>query len=418
VLVDVVDDFCFLCRHCKWEQAQNDVIDRIISVEKINQKLREESEVRIVSLRRIEEENCKLEQLLNDIAVQQSHESMKINCRMDKLEAKLEALQWRTEIQENWPKVESTVSSAACEDEIGSQSNSESVIHVKKVNSLSCSVPVIPEKKVASHNSSVLVIPQNEVASQSSSSSAVSEKKVVSQSFGVNMINCKSKYIQKAQQIKKRITTKANVAVELSVNSEAVSEFEADNVSMKKLKLTKSNICLGQRCKDKKKSVLLLGDSLARGVGCQLESQCQELFVSQAFGGARIEDISKKVEEIQVSDECHIVVMVGTNNLQSDGTAMIMDKYKELVNKLKAKRLRKASIVEILARRDLSNYNNSKRIAMNIQLKELCEKNEIEFLEVAVDKNSMLDSRGLHLNFSGQDKVARSIFKHSVRCLN
>ena len=109
----------------------------------------------------------------------------------------------------------------------------------------------------------------------------------------------------------------------------------------------------------------------------------------------------KKVEEIQVSDECHIVVMVGTSNLQSDGTAMIMDKYKELVNKLKAKRLRKASIVEILARKDLSKYNNSKRIAMNIQLKQLCEKNEIKFLEVAVDKDSMLDSRGLHLNFSG-----------------
>ena len=178
VLVDVVDDFCFLCRHCKWEQAHNDAIDRIISVEKINQKLREESEVRNVCLRKIEEENCKFEQLLNDIAVQQAHESMKINCRMDKLEAQLEALQWRTEIQENWPKVESTVASAACGDVIESQSNSESVIRVKKVNSLSCSVPVLPEKRVASHRSSVLVIPQNENASQSSSSSAVSEKKV------------------------------------------------------------------------------------------------------------------------------------------------------------------------------------------------------------------------------------------------
>jgi lysophospholipase L1-like esterase len=118
------------------------------------------------------------------------------------------------------------------------------------------------------------------------------------------------------------------------------------------------------------------------------------------------------------NNESHIVVMVGTNNLKSDGTAMIMDKYKELVNQLKAKRFRKTSIVGILARNDLSNYNNSKRLAMNIQLKELCCRNEIDFLEIVIDKNAMLDSRGLHLNFTGQDKVARSIFKRSVRYLN
>ena len=41
-------------------------------------------------------------------------------------------------------------------------------------------------------------------------------------------------------------------------------------------------------------------------------------------------------------------------------------------------------------------------------------KNDINFLEVVIDKDAMLDSRGLHLNFTGQDKVARSIFKHSV----
>jgi len=35
------------------------------------------------------------------------------------------------------------------------------------------------------------------------------------------------------------------------------------------------------------------------------------MFVSQAFGGARIEDITKKVQEIE-DNERHIDVMVGT----------------------------------------------------------------------------------------------------------
>ena len=41
-------------------------------------------------------------------------------------------------------------------------------------------------------------------------------------------------------------------------------------------------------------------------------------------------------------------------------------------------------------------------------------KKDIDFLEITIDKDAMLDRRGLHLNFTGQDKVARSIFKHSV----
>ena len=58
-----------------------------------------------------------------------------------------------------------------------------------------------------------------------------------------------------------------------------------------------------------------------------------------------IEDINKKVEELK-DNECHIILMVLTNNLKSDGTTMIMSKYKDLVNQLKAKRFKRTSIVE------------------------------------------------------------------------
>ena len=69
---------------------------------------------------------------------------------------------------------------------------------------------------------------------------------------------------------------------------------------------------------------------------------------------------------------------------------------------LKAKKFKRTSFVEILARNDLSNYMDSKRIAMNI--KELYMKNVIDFLEVVIDKDAILDRRGLHLNFTGQTK--------------
>ena len=36
-------DVSFICRHCKWEQAQNDIIERLVSVEKLGIRLTEES---------------------------------------------------------------------------------------------------------------------------------------------------------------------------------------------------------------------------------------------------------------------------------------------------------------------------------------------------------------------------------------
>ena len=123
------------------------------------------------------------------------------------------------------------------------------------------------------------------------------------------------------------------------------------------------------------------------------------------------------MEELK-DNESHIVLTVGTNNLKSDGTTIIMSRYKDLITQLKANRFKRTSIVEILARNDLSNYMNSMKIAMNIQLKEFCMKNDIDFLEVIINKDATLDRRGLHLNFTEQDKVATSIFKHSVIFLN
>src|SRR6266496_4581900 len=343
-LNEMRNDVDFICRHCKWEQAQSDIIERLVSIENIGVRLSDESKERSTRLDKIEENNRKLEELLNDIAIQLTQESANLHSRADKQDNKIEALQWRTninseEMQSTWPKLDSVA---------------VSVVSTKKVKIV---------QSTASTN-------------------------------GQSRIRCKSKlpkFIKKAQQVKKQNKNKTIAVVEMSATKETevesvsespnVLETEVKSVSQSPnvpeiVKHTQAvNISFEQLCKDKKeRTVLLIGDSLARGVGCHLKSQ-HGMFESRAFGGARIEHITKKVEEMKGLEESHIVVLVGTNNLKSDGTTMIMNKYKDLVNQLKAKRFRKVSILGILARNDLSNYNNSKRIAMNIQLKELCKKN-------------------------------------------
>jgi len=55
------------------------------------------------------------------------------------------------------------------------------------------------------------------------------------------------------------------------------------------------------------------------------------MFGSRAFGGAQIENISKKIEEMEdtfCKVDSHIVVMVGTNNLRSDGSIGVPFKWR------------------------------------------------------------------------------------------
>ena len=116
--------------------------------------------------------------------------------------------------------------------------------------------------------------------------------------------------------------------VELSTIHETASEVmsvsEPNVPEIDKCKLSE-NTSIEQMHKNKKEgTVLLIEDSLTRGVGNHLKSQ-HSMFDSLAFGGAKIEDITRKVEELK-DNESHIVLMVGTNNLKSDGATMIMSK--------------------------------------------------------------------------------------------
>ena len=66
----------FICRHCKWEQAQSDnLIEILVSVEKLGIRLTEESVERNARLDRIEENNRRLVELINEIDIQMLQES-------------------------------------------------------------------------------------------------------------------------------------------------------------------------------------------------------------------------------------------------------------------------------------------------------------------------------------------------------
>jgi len=81
---DGVQSF-FTCRHCRWEDSQMDILERLVAVEEVAAKLNEENLSRNSRLDVIEENHRRLEGLIEDILEQLTQNSNIVNCRLDKL---------------------------------------------------------------------------------------------------------------------------------------------------------------------------------------------------------------------------------------------------------------------------------------------------------------------------------------------
>jgi len=157
-------------------------------------------------------------------------------------------------------------------------------------------------------------------------------------------------------------------------------------------------------------TIMLIGDSLARGVGAKLEQQ-SHMVTTKSRGGAKIENITEQIGLLQDNDDRHLVVLVGTNNVQNETSETIRRKYRSLLETSKKVKNRRVSVVGIPNRFDLTGYQNSRRIGANLQLEKMCRVLEIDFITYE-PYCSRIAKDGLHFNHVGQDELARKIFEH------
>jgi len=163
-------------------------------------------------------------------------------------------------------------------------------------------------------------------------------------------------------------------------------------------------------------TVIVLGDSLVRGVGSCLKKD-GDLFKAVTCPGAKIEHVETKLWQLGDREHSHLILMVGTNNLKLDGTEEMVGKYKELISVAKEYKYRQISLVSILDRKDVSNFHDCRSNIVNSRLKETCEAAGVGFIQISNVRN-FLSNDGLHLNAVGQDLVARHIFAHVKQHLN
>ena len=99
--------------------------------------------------------------------------------------------------------------------------------------------------------------------------------------------------------------------------------------------------------------------------------------------GAKIEAITERVENtVGLGKGGSVLVHIGTNNVEREGTTTIVRKYRKLVRTLKQKQVEQvilSGILPVIGRRD-HRYRNCRRMAINMLVQKLCREEDVGFV--------------------------------------
>ena len=161
----------------------------------------------------------------------------------------------------------------------------------------------------------------------------------------------------------------------------------------------------------KRNATIYVGDSIIRKTDTRL-SKGEDVVV--CLPGARIEHVTERVEKIVGrGNGGTILVHVGTNNTDKEGTA-IVEKYRKLLKKTKQARLGQiilSGILPVCGNR-IQGYRNSKRMAVNGMVERLCKEEEVGYVDMwdsFVGNEELYFRDGLHLSGKGAAVLAEGL---------
>ena len=162
----------------------------------------------------------------------------------------------------------------------------------------------------------------------------------------------------------------------------------------------------------KRNTTIYVGDSIIRKTDTRL-SKGEDVVV--CFPGARIEHVTERVEKIVGRGKGGtILVHVGTNNTDKEGTTAIVEKYRKLLKKTKQARLGQiilSGILPVCGNR-IQGYKNSKRMAVNGMVERLCQEEDVGYVDMwdsFVGNEELYFRDGLHLSGKGAAVLAEGL---------
>ena len=162
----------------------------------------------------------------------------------------------------------------------------------------------------------------------------------------------------------------------------------------------------------KRNTTIYVGDSIIRKTDTRL-SKGEDVVV--CLPGGRIEHVTERVEKIVGrGNGGTILVHVGTNNTDKEGTTAIVEKYRKLLKKTKQARLGQiilSGILPVCGNR-IQGYRNSKRMAVNGMVERLCKEEEVGYVDMwdsFVGNEELYFRDGLHLSGKGAAVLAEGL---------
>ena len=154
----------------------------------------------------------------------------------------------------------------------------------------------------------------------------------------------------------------------------------------------------------RKRARVFVGDSIVRKTDRVLNKGDD---VVVCLPGAKIEAITERVKNIVGSGKGgSVLVHVGTNNVEREGTTAIIRKYRQLVRTLKqtwVEQVILSGILPVMGRRG-HKYRNCRGMAINMLVQKLCREEEVGFVDLwgsFVGRADMYMKDGLHLSGKG-----------------
>ena len=155
----------------------------------------------------------------------------------------------------------------------------------------------------------------------------------------------------------------------------------------------------------RKRARVFVGDSIVRKTDRVLNKGDD---VVVCLPGAKIEAITERVKNIVGSGKGgSVLVHVGTNNVEREGTTAIVRKYRQLVRTLKQTRVEQvilSGILPVMGRRG-HKYRNCRGMAINMLVQKLCRVEEVGFVDLwgsFVGRADMYMKDGLHRSGKGR----------------
>ena len=153
-----------------------------------------------------------------------------------------------------------------------------------------------------------------------------------------------------------------------------------------------------------RKARVFMGDSIIRKVD-KIVNRGDDITV--CLPGAKVEDIAEKAGQVMGgSTGGAVLVHVGTNNAEKEGTSAIIGKYRKLIKTLKEARVGQivlSGILPIMGGRG-EEYGNCRRMAINTQVQKVCMEEGVGFVDMwlnFVGRDNFFKRDGLHLTRKG-----------------